>query len=301
MEKKDVYTLSEWVTLWLETYKRPLIRPSTYDSYRQYSTHIQCDTPLRELSGIDIQGLVSAMAREQKAHSTICHMLTLCRQSLRTARKLGLIDSMDCMDGIELPRNCARTVESLSADECARVLSGMSGSHYGPFFAALLLTGCRVGELIALRWRDVDFFAGCIYIEHTDYQGSLQPVKTESGRRRLPLTDQLRRILQGRARMGRGERVFLTTAGTSIRYRSVLDSWHWYCRRVGIRSCGLHVLRHSFAHRALRAGIPVRVVSAWLGHADVSITLSIYDTVTRDDMTAAAATLTEMYTQIKRA
>ena len=298
---KKEYTLSEWVTLWLDTYKRPLIRPSTYDSYVQYSSHIKCDTPLSELTSIDIQSLVTAMARDRKAFSTIKHMLTLCRQSLRKARALGLIDSVSCMDDIELPRSCARAVESLSADECSRVLEGVSGTYYGDFFAALLLTGCRVGELIALRWQDVDFFAGCIYIEHTDYNGGLQPVKTDAGRRRLPLTDQLRRILQGRGRMCRGERVFLNKSGKPIRYRSLLDSWHWYARRVGIRRCGLHVLRHSFAHRALRAGIPVRVVSAWLGHADVAITLSIYDTVTRDDMLAAADTLTEMYMQIKKA
>lgn len=301
MEGDRTYTLTQWVQEWLYTYKRVLIKPSTYDSYVTYATHIQCDTALDELTSLDIQRLINEMVRDHKAYSTIKHMLTLCRQSLRKARSLGLIDSLSCMDELELPRSYSKPVGSLSAADGGKILMHMDTGFYGDFFAALLLTGCRVGELIALRWRDVDFFSGCIYIEHTDYHGSLQSVKSQSGARQLPMTAQLRQILMRRSRAGRGERVFLNKFGRPIVYRSLLDCWHWYTRKLGITQCGLHVLRHTFAHRALRAGIPVRVVSAWLGHADVSITLSIYDTVTRDDMTAAAATLTEMYTQIKRA
>ena len=296
-----MYTLKTWVKEWLDTYKRVLIKPSTYDSYVQYSTHITCEKELTELTSIDIQHMINAMVIERKSYSTIKHMLTLCRQSLRKARALGLIKELTCMDNLELPRSCARAVESLSTADADSILAHMSESAYGDFFAALLLTGCRVGELIALRWQDVSFFAGMIYIEHTDYHGELQRCKTASGARQLPMTAQLRQILMRRSRAGKGERVFLNKFGKPIKYRSLLDCWHWYTKRCGIQRCGLHVLRHTFAHRALRTGIPVRVVSAWLGHASVTITLGIYDTVTRDDMTAAADTLTELFSAKKRA
>lgn len=300
-EVKGMYTLTEWVQEWLYTYKRVLIKPSTFDSYVTYATHIQCDTALDELTSLDIQRLINAMVREHKAYSTIKHMLTLCRQSLRKARSLGLIDSLSCMDELELPRSYSKPIESLCAADGGKILMHTDASFYGDFFAALLLTGCRVGELIALRWCDVDFFSGSIYIEHTDYKGELQPVKTQSGARQLPMTDQLRRILEQRFRAEKRERVFTSTRGTPIRYRTLLDSWHWYTRKLGIAQCGLHVLRHTFAHRALRAGVPVKVVSSWLGHASVMITLSIYDHVTRDDMHTAAETLTAAFEHTKRA
>lgn len=80
--------------------------------------------------------------------------------------------------------------------------------------------------------------------------------------------------------------------GRPVVYRTVLDSWHWFCNAIGLyEPIGFHVLRHTFAHTALRGGIPVKVVSAWLGHADVSITLNIYDSVDDVDFRNAAVIL----------
>ncbi len=280
--------LSEWVKVWLHDYKRVMVKPSTYDSYCVNLCYVRCDVDLSDLTSIDIQRMISDMAAEGLSTSTIKHMLTLVRQALRKARSLGLVSSLAMLEELELPRRSAGTVEPFSAAEYEKIVQCAQNSIYSDLFLALLYTGARVGELIALRWRDVNLVGGEIHIRNTDYRGTLQPVKTDSGRRTLPIYGDLSAILRRRYRRRTCDRVFTNSLGLPCVYRTVLDAWRRFLGNIGIEPCGLHKLRHTFAHRALRAGVPARVVSAWLGHADVYITLQIYDTVDRDDFRRAA-------------
>lgn len=285
-------TLEEWVYKWLETYKKIMVKSSTYDSYLQYATHIKCSTELESLTVFDVQGLINGMILEGCQTSTIKHMLTIVRQSLKKARALGFIHTLSMLDNLEIPKNRPKQIRPLRADQIELIRRNAYKSFYGDFYKTLLYTGMRVGELIALRWTDIDFFGREIHIRHTDYRGELIGVKTSSGERTIPLYGELERIFKRNIRQGQSERCFCNTLGRPVVYRSVLDCWHRYLDSIGIyEPIGFHVLRHTFAHAALRAGIPVKVVSAWLGHADVGITLNIYDSVDDMDMRAAADVL----------
>lgn len=289
------YKLNEWVSVWLYTYKRIMVKPSTFDSYCMYATHVTCDKLLQELTNFDVQRMINDMVVCGRQLSTIKHMLVIVRQALKKARALGLIDSLSCLDGLELPKISPKKISGLSEAQTAAILNSSARSYYSDFFKSLLLSGMRVGELIALRWCDVDLFSGTIRIMNTDYMGQLQPCKSDTGQRTIPLYGDLLRIFKRQYRkkpVKSSQRVFLNTLGNPIKYHSLLDRWHAYLNDIGIYECmGMHVLRHTFAHRALRSGIPVKVVSAWLGHADISITLAIYDHVDALDMKKAADTL----------
>lgn len=288
-------TLEEWVFQWLPTYKKILVKPSTYDSYLQYATHIKCNTDLRELSSWDIQSLINEMILTGKQTSTIKHMLTLVRQCLKKARALGLIQNLSMLENLEIPKNTPKIVRPLRPEQIALIRNNAHRSFYGDFYKVLLYTGMRVGELIGLRWSDVDFFNQELHIRNTDYQGKLIGVKTFHGMRTIPLYSEIEQIFRKRYRKyqkGSLDRCFTNTLGRPIVYRTLLDSWHWFCGSIGLyEPIGFHVLRHTFAHTALRSGIPVKVVSAWLGHADVSITLNIYDSVDESDFRNAAEVL----------
>ena len=80
------YTLKEWVVEWLITYKRIMVKPSTFDSYMQYAQNVSCDKLLTELQPADIQKMINNMIESGKQLSTIKHMLTLVRQSRRKAK-----------------------------------------------------------------------------------------------------------------------------------------------------------------------------------------------------------------------
>ncbi|RGF97775.1 site-specific integrase [Firmicutes bacterium AM55-24TS] len=289
--------LNEWVYEWLETYKKVMVKKSTYDSYLQYATHVTCDKSLKKLSNSDIQKLINNMVVDGLKLSTIKHMLTLVRQSLKKARSLGLVKNLSMLEDLDLPKKQPKKIKPLRSDEINRFLKNSYLTFYGDFYKALLFTGCRVGELIALRWSDVDFFNGVLRIEHTDYKGELQAVKTAHGCRQIPLYGELLTLLTKRRRRAKGsEMVFTNTLGRPISYRTVLDNWHWYLETIGIyEPLGFHVLRHTFAHTALRSGIPIKVVSAWLGHADVQITLNIYDSIDETDFLKATKQLEQSF------
>lgn len=290
------YTLREWVNEWLYTYKRIMVKPSTFDSYLQYSTHIKSEKLLADVRSSDVQMMINEMVADGLQLSTIKHALTVLRQSMRKARALGMIDNLSCMDELELPKATPKKISPLTREQISLLLDNAHRTYYGDFYTALLFTGCRVGELIALRWKDVDFFNNCIYICNTDYKKQLQSVKTANGVRCVPLYGKLYDILSERHRKPQGERVFLNTLGRPIIYRTLLDNWHWFCNSIGLyEPIGFHVLRHTFAHTALRNGVPIKVVSSWLGHADVSITLNIYDSVDSSDMKKAAHQLAEAF------
>ena len=289
--------LNDWVYEWLETYKKVMVKPSTYDSYLQYATHITCNKSLKKLSNSDIQKLINNMVVEGLKLSTIKHMLTLVRQSLKKARTLGLINNLSMLENLELPKNQPKKITPLLPDELNLIIKNSYRTFYGDFYKVLIYTGCRVGELIALRWSDVDFFNGVLHIKHTDYLGDLQSVKTAHGCRQIPLYGELFSILSRRRHKAKAsDRVFTNTLGRPIVYRTLLDNWHWFCSSIGIyEPLGFHVLRHTFAHTALRSGIPIKVVSAWLGHSDVKITLNIYDSVDHTDFTKASELLAECF------
>lgn len=289
--------LNEWVYEWLETYKKVMVKPSTYDSYLQYATHITCNKSLKKLSNSDIQKLINNMVVEGLKLSTIKHMLTLVRQSLKKARTLGLINNLSMLENLELPKNQPKKITPLLPDELNLIIKNSYRTFYGDFYKVLIYTGCRVGELIALRWSDVDFFNGVLHIKHTDYLGDLQSVKTAHGCRQIPLYGELLSILSRRRHKAKAsDRVFTNTLGRPIVYRTLLDNWHWFCSSIGIyEPLGFHVLRHTFAHTALRSGIPIKVVSAWLGHSDVKITLNIYDSVDHTDFAKASELLAECF------
>lgn len=287
------FKLNEWVLIWLKTYKKIMVKPSTFDSYLTYASNVTCETLLADLTVFDIQKMVNDMVVAEKATSTIKHMLTITRQALLKARKMGFISDLSCMDGIELPKARKKAILPFTDYQLQLIQNNLHCTHYGSLYKALILTGCRIGELIALRWSDVDFFNRVIYIRNTDYCGTLQSVKTADGARTLPMNESLFRLLRRQRKPGviNADRVFKNTLGNPVKYRTLLDNWHYFCDKIGIARVGLHTFRHTFAHNALRAGVPVKVVSAWLGHADVYITLQIYDSVTVEDLAECAKLL----------
>lgn len=293
------YTLKEWVNEWLYTYKRIMVKPSTFDSYLEYAKSVDCNKRIDELVTADIQSMINKMVVEGKQLSTIKHMLTVTRQSLYKARALGLIRHLDCLDNLELPKANPKRIPALNSAQAQLIFDNAHKSYYGNFFCALVLTGCRVGELIGLTWKNVDWFNECIYISDTDYRGNLQAVKTNSGVRCLPFYSQLKAILKQQYKLTghlSSGRVFVNTLGKKIVYNTALKCWHGFCNSIGLwQPLGFHTLRHTFAYTAIKNGVPVKVVSAWLGHADVRITLQIYDHVYDSDMRQAAERLAEVF------
>jgi integrase len=155
----------------------------------------------------------------------------------------------------------------------------------GGYFPARA-TGMRQGELLALRWSDVDLDAGTLAVRHTLQRRTRTPAepKTDRARRTLQLGPATVACLRDhRATQpvrGRDGYVFATRTGTPLEARNVVRAFHAALRRLGLPHQRFHELRHCFATLMLEDGEELAVVSRALGHADLSTTADVYSHLT---------------------
>ena len=277
----------QWCYDFLETYKKPFLKPSTYQRYIVALVYVPEKLKLEKLTAKKIQKIINGMLERNLSASTIKQTMTVMRQALVKAKRLGMIDSLAMLEELELPKAERVRVHAFSLAEQEAFLQACENSFYGNLFKALLYTGARIGELIALEWRDVNLKGKYIRINKTDYRGQITAPKTKEGIRNIPIIDPMLDVL-ARQNPFRDGLVFRNSFGLPLKYRSVLDCYYRVLERAGIEHCGLHVLRHTFATRALSAGVNVKALSQWLGHSDVSITLNIYTDVDESEMKKAA-------------
>lgn len=289
--------LREWTEKYLEVYKKPFIKPSTYARYLCCLKHIPA-LELNELNVMDLQIIINDMMSLKKSVSSIKHVKIILLQALRRACALGYIGKMD-FAMLDMPKAKKKHIRAFTEAEQITIIENADYSHYGDLFLTLLYTGCRVGEVIALEWSDVDFRRGFLDINKSDYRGEVQTPKTDSSIRTVPMSDECFKVLRNMYRIGNSGRVFRNTLGLPVNYRSLLDSWKRLLSVLGISSCGIHVLRHTYATNALRAGVNYKVLSKLLGHGSVSVTLDIYCDVLDEDKQKAAQQLTSFINRLK--
>ena len=146
-----------------------------------------------------------------------------------------------------------------------------------------LYTGVRIGELLALTWKDVDFVKGLLYVNKTCYDSYnidarvrvIDTPKTANSNRVIPLPKQLQPLLKGLKKRSKSE--YLIADGVKpVFVRSYQRSFELLLKKIGVEHKGFHSLRHTFATRALECGIDVKTLSELLGHKNATITLNRY-------------------------
>ena len=162
-----------------------------------------------------------------------------------------------------------------------RVLSEVEADGVIPAQAAaalrlLMLTGCRRGEILTLRWKEVDLAAG-----------ELRLADSKTGARTIPLSPEAVRVLAGLPRVAGNPWVVSGTAA-GARMSDISPSWQIVRARAGLEDVRLHDLRHSFASRALALGESLPMIGKLLGHTRIETTAR-YAHLARDSVDAAAA------------
>lgn len=305
----DTITLGEWAEHWrttvLPTSDRRTSTRANYDS--MIRTHITgtplARTRLRDLTGLAIETHIAkrslAVASKRNLHACIAALLA---DAVRD-RRIADNPIRDAKRPRRAPAKRSTQARALTDAQVTAVLTAATGHPLHALLVTALHTGMRRGELAGLRWSDVDLAAGTIHVRQqvTVLGGDDDELKTVHGDRVIPMTATLRDVLVDhglaeQARLAtrtrpRTDLVFTGRTGQVLDLRAV-SRWYAYLvdrinhpthaadapipATVTIDDQGLHALRHTFASRALAAGIPITDVSEWLGHADPSITLAIY-------------------------
>ena len=178
-------------------------------------------------------------------------------------------------------------IEIFERDELARVLdvAARDFEAFYPFVLLLARTGMRLGEAIAIEWRDVDLRARSLHVRRSERRGRMTTPKSGKARH-VEMSGQLADVLRGlqsfqaaeAAVAGRepGARVFTTPDGRTIHAESFRRAWTAILRRAHVRYRKPHALRHTYASLLLSAGQPVTYVQAMLGHHSAAFTLTVY-------------------------
>lgn len=208
---------------------------------------------------------------------------------LKQAAALQLIPANSAV-GIQLPARCnvqkaERTAEAYTQEE-QETLWRLIDTHQRAGYAAVGLmieTGMRVGETLALRWKDVNISRKRLHVRSTvvrlanKKQSYVQDcAKSESSNRTIPLTPKAISLLEMLAANAENEWVFVNDDGQRLSYEALRYQTQCLCKAACVPYRGGHVFRHTFATNCYHRGVDVKILSRLLGHADVNITYNIY-------------------------
>lgn len=290
-------TVGEYLEKWLEAI-RENVKPTTLHTYtgqiKKWKESLG-SILLHKLSAMDIQ---LAIGKFDVESSTKRSLFATLETALNKAVKWGLLPR-NPIKMVDAPRIQQKELRVWTEKETIRFLNVIKGSKHYCFFRLALVTGARLGELLGLQWRDIDFEKKTIHITRTvaRISGKIleQPPKTAKARRSVPVDDKTIEILKKHRKkqiekcLQNGESwndeypVFY-----SFRTRKPLDpsgfedSIHRYIRKAGVPDISFHGLRHTHATLLLRQGVHPKIVAERLGHANVNITLNRYSHVLPD-------------------
>ena len=289
-------TLSAFLEHWLADIVRLSVRPKTFVSYRSVvRLHLAPalgDIPLTELRPGDVQAYLNRKAATRLAPRTVAYHRNILRQALGHAERTELVGRNVAKLALP-PRIPRREVRPLTPEQARTFLAAIAGERLRALYVVALGVGLRQGEILGLRWSDVDLLAGTIRVrealQRVEGVFTFVEPKSVTSRRLLPLpaivreallAHRERRSAEGAARAGISaefaDLVFTTTVGTPIDGISVTRRFQRILRAAGLPHQRFHDLRHACASLLLAQGVPARVVMETLGHSQISLTLNTY-------------------------
>jgi integrase len=306
-------TVGEYLDRWLGDV-RDTVRKSTHEGYEYaIAPHIKPALgriKLKDLNPAQIRWFYRERLDSGLAPATVHKQHVVLHKALKAAVADGLIPR-NAAAGLKLPRITREEIDPLTEEECRRLLEAAHGDRLEALYMLALSTGMRLGELLALKWEDVDLEGGRLRVQrtltHEEKAFVLGEPKTKNSRRTIRLTKRtisalkahLSRQLEEIEKMGSlyqpGGLIFATEAGTIINPSNLRNrSFKPLLKRAGLPEIRFHDLRHTCATLLLSKSINPKVVSEMLGHASISITLDIYSHLLPDMQEKAVEALEEM-------
>jgi integrase len=291
-------TVAVFLDDWL-VHVKGRVRQKTWMGYegqiRNYAKPHLGEVRISDLEALDIQGLYSELLGRTPALSggTVLNLHSVLTQAFGQAVRWGYL-SVSPVSGTQPPR--ARRKEPLIIDEkaTATILEAAKGTRLEAPVAIAIATGMRRGEILGLRWSDMDDDWTLLRVRRSLQTADglrFEDPKTRRSRRTVALPEFLRTYLQRqqedqlRRRNKLGKRwkendlVIDKGDGSPLNPDTMSSSWWYFCRAHGLPKIRFHDLRHAHATLMLLQGVHPKIVSERLGHASIGITLDTYSHV----------------------
>ena len=277
-------TLNDAVDAWLDALRSGHVRNRSGDPYKPSAIRGYENTlrkrvlpvlgsyRLREVRPRDVQAFVDGLVKANAAPATIDAAITPLRALYRRAAARGDVMVNPTLR-IEKPAVRCRVRIVASPVEAAGRLATLDPADR-PLWATAFYAGLRRGELIALRWEDVDLATGVIHVRRgwDAVEGEIAP-KSRQGRRDVPIPAVLRdHLLEHRMNSTGDVRVF--ASDRQVRSQAERAAKRWQDR--GLDRLTPHDARHTYASLMIAAGVNAKALSTYMGHANIAITLDLY-------------------------
>jgi integrase len=315
-------TCGKYFADWLKAVK-PTIRENTWISYEhRVRLYVVPEKPpsiarvaLIKLTAGHLKSLYADLLdARQLAPSTVAKTHGIIHHALKDAMRDGLIPR-NVAELVDPPKVHKHAMTVYTPEQVDKLLTAIEGHKHETLYTLALTSGMRLGELLALKWADVDLASGFLTVREgrtRTAKGYVDgPGKTDSARRRIRLTSdavaslkahrtrQLEHKLWLGASWQEFDFVFPSEIGTAGDHSNVLHSFHRVTDAARLPRLRVHDLRHTAATLMLLKGVPAKVVSEMLGHRSIAITLDLYSHVLPDMQDQAVAAMESVFAERK--
>lgn len=259
---------SQWFTTYVTTNNKPSEQRTKASTLRLYLVPTFGKLRLDEITSKSVEEFKARQLSRGLSAKTINNQLCILSKSLATAVEWELLAQAPKLKQL---RSMSRIPETLSDAECARLLSDETEPVWRVMLLLALRTGLRLGELIGVRWMDLNLESGLLVVRQSIVRGVASSPK--SGRARfIPIDPEMAHLLVAVARHPTSDLVFHRDNGEPFSDRICAKALDRICCRTGVRHIGWHVLRHTFATQLLEEREPIRNIQQLLGHSSVTVT-----------------------------
>lgn len=310
--ERSPLTVGQYLDQWIEDVGGGL-KPTTLGGYRQAVSRLKRmigDVKLQELRPLTVERAYQQLLSSGLAAKTVRNTHTVLRRALADAERLDLV-VRNAAAAARPPSVRRKEQETWTPEELSRFLASVADHRLFAAFVLSATTGMRRGELMGLRWRDVDLDAGRLSIVSTittvNGRAVESSTKTNKSRRRISLDAGTLEVLREHQDRQSAERehagklwtasglVFTREDGTALHPDRFSHLFVRLSRKAGLPAIRLHDLRHTYATLALEAGVHPKIVSERLGHATTGITLDLYSHVAPSMDQQAAETIAGLF------
>lgn len=319
VSRSEEYTVASWLRTWYELYAKPNVRTSTANRYElmieRYTIPRIGTIQLRKLTTHHLQRLYKELLDSGRIHvgnnqpqglstTTVHSVHLMLHAALEQAVKERLIlrnPTEDCIS----PKPRKVEMRILTTQDIHVYLEAAKARDLLPMFYLELVSGLRKGELVALRWDDLDIQNNTIsvskqYVRNPDGSLELTRPKTENSVRLVSIPQTAVDLLIQEHEKHPDSPYLFPSPITGEMYHpdSVVNLHKKLLKDAGLPHIRFHDLRHTFATTALQNGVDVKTVSSMLGHYDAGFTLRTYTHATRQKQDEAAATMGSFMAQV---
>ena len=276
-------TFGHFAQMWYDVYKKPYLRDKSQEMVKyilnQHILPVIGGYRLQDITPMQIQAIMSGLVG--KSNSLQSKVLINLRSIFKAAQENGLIVRSPVSSMLKPGGKKTQEKTALTPQECEKLIERVRNPRAKTFLLIALNTGMRRGEILALKWDDVDFEKKLIHVRRNAVlmRGGTKlsdELKTKAGRRDIPLTETLEAHLLVEKKRTHSQYILAMQNRQPMTDSSYKSMWRLIERELPEKHVTAHILRHTYITRLFEAGLDIKEIQYLAGHSSVDMTLRVY-------------------------